>query len=309
MAYRKLVSHFHLQRAHDGESMKTLYLVLLLTFCSFGKTSLWKISDGKNSLYLGGTIHLLRSTDYPLPSEFDSAYTKSETLIFETDLSQMNTPEFQQSIMKAVTYSGDTTLQQKLRPEIYARITTFLSAKGIPTHSLDMFRPSMISILLTQWEMAKYEMAEEGVDLHFFKKASTDKKKVVGLESTDEQIHYIATLGEDDPNSLLLNTIDEMSTLASTINTMIEAWKTGDEQNLSELIVKEMKESYPSVYQSLLVQRNKNWQPEIIKLITTKETEFILVGAGHLVGKDGLLESLRTEGYTVEQVQFKGDTK
>jgi len=279
--------------------------IALLPFLLFAETSLWKISKGANYLYIGGTIHLLRPSDYPLPSEFEKAFNEAQTIVFETNLAEMKTPEFQSRLIAAVSYPAGRTLRGVLNAETYQKLNAYLQQKGLPFSAINQFRPSMVSILLTQWEMVYFGMAEEGVDLYFYHKAIAQKKRTVGLETTDQQISYIASLGEDDPNGLIQNTIDEVSTIESTISTMISSWKTGNTDILNDLIVKEMKEKYPSIHQSLLVDRNFNWKPEIITMITTPPVELILVGAGHLVGEEGLLKIFEKDGYTVEKAIFK----
>ncbi len=286
--------------------MKKLLPFLFLPFLLFAKTSLWKITNGDNTLYLGGTIHILRSSDYPLPAEFDTAYNKADIVVLETDLSEMNTPDFQSKLISAVSYPKGKSLLDDLTPDTYLKLSNFLEEKGIPISALNQFRPPMVSILLTQWEITKYEMAEDGVDMHYFKKMHEDKKSFASFETIDQQINFISSLGEDDYDGLILNTIEEMTELPSTIEEMISSWKTGDTTALNDLIIKEMVETYPSVYKSLIVDRNKNWVPEIIKMLSTSPIELILVGAGHLVGSDGLLQSLKSAGYMVHQVEVKG---
>lgn len=287
--------------------MKYLLLLLLTPLLLSAKTSLWKISNGENVLYLGGTIHLLRPTDFPLPAEFDSAYNRAEIIALETDLSGMNSGDFQSILIKAVSYPQGKSIKDDLTPKTYKRLTDFLKGKDIPATALDQFRPPMASILLSQWEIQKLDMSEEGVDMHYFTKMKLHNKKLFTFETIDQQIDFIATLSKDDPDGLILNTIEEMNELPSVVNSMIDSWKTGNDFELNNIIIKEMKNVYPSVYKSLIVDRNKNWEPAIHKMLTTNPIELILVGAGHLVGNEGLLQSLKTAGYTVEPALFSKD--
>lgn len=289
--------------------MIKFFLLILIPFALTAETSLWKISHGSNSLFIGGTIHLLRPSDYPLPTEFDSAYSHCDKLVLETNLSDMNSESFQNKLINAVTLPKGESLKTILRPEVYTKITNHLTAKGVPPTSLDNLRPSMASIMITQWEMGKYEMAEDGVDLHYFKKSQNDHKKTIELETNDQQIQYIANLGNDDPNGLILNSLDETSDMSTLIEGMTSAWKTGDQEKLYETVLKDMITECPSMYKSLIVDRNNNWIPQIESMIKSKSVELILVGAGHLIGTDGVLQKLQNLGYTVKQATFKGNSK
>ena len=106
-------------------------------------------------------------------------------------------------------------------------------------------------------------------------------------------------LGNED--AMLLSSIDDMSRIEAVMNTIKSAWLSGDENKLVEVGLVEMMRDYPDIYQSLLVKRNNNWMPHIERMMGDKKVEMILVGALHLVGKDGLLQQLRDKGYTVKQ--------
>lgn len=273
------------------------------------RSSIWEISNGENHLYIGGTIHVLRPSDFPLPEVFEQVYKESDELVFETDMAVINSPAFAQKLMRVMSYSDGRTLRSELSPEVYAKVTERLRSKGIPPHSFDQLKPSMVSILLTQYEMQEYDMAAEGVDIFFSKSAKRDNKKMHGLESAEEQLAFLSGLGEDDPDALILNTLEEMHEMKNLINSMISSWRKGDEKQLEEFIIREMEEKYPSIYQEILVDRNNNWFPAILGFIKSEPVEMILVGAAHLVGDEGLLNMLRAKGYSVTQVTISETEK
>ena len=83
---------------------------------------------------------------------------------------------------------------------------------------------------------------------------------------------------------------------------MRAAWRDGDSDSLIAQLIELMETDYPDMYQALLVERNNRWIPVILKYFSTDDIEFVLVGAAHLVGKDGLLETLESAGYSIEQL-------
>ena len=129
--------------------MRWLLIALIFTASAANaKTSLWEVSNGSHRLYLGGTIHMLSRTDFPLPSEFDSAYQSADRLVFETDLLQLAQPQFQQMLLKKVSLPKPRTLKSVLQPETYRKVTAFLAQRGLTISSFDQMKPSMVSISL-----------------------------------------------------------------------------------------------------------------------------------------------------------------
>ena len=93
---------------------------LSLSLSSLAETSIWQVSNGKNSVYLGGTFHLLKPSDYPLPVEFEQVYNKVNWLVFETDIAQLSSPEFQQKFIKEMRLPSGQILVDQLSPQAYS---------------------------------------------------------------------------------------------------------------------------------------------------------------------------------------------
>ena len=159
--------------------MKKLILGLgfsLLTTSALADTSIWKISKGKESLYLGGTIHLLASSDLPLPGEYETAYKDAEKLVFEVDQGKLSTPEFQMTMMRKMMYQDDTTLDKVLSEKTYQRLAEFCTSRGMDIQQFNKFRPSFIAMTISLIEMQRLGMTGDGVDKLYYDKALKDKK-------------------------------------------------------------------------------------------------------------------------------------
>ena len=275
--------------------------ILLLSITSYAKTSIWQISDGKNTLYLGGTFHMLKPSDYPLPEEFEQVYNKVSWLVFETDMDQLESSEFQQKFLQSMTLPTGQILADHLSAQAYAELIRYAAENNIDTARLQRYTPQMVALIITIEELKRYGLTAEGVDTFIGNKAKKDSKIVSKLESTDDQIHYISTMGEGNESNLILQTIADMKDLPKELTAMTNAWRTGNDEALFNTGIKPMLEDYPKIYQSLLVERNNNWIGKIEKLIAQPEKKFILVGALHLIGQDGLLQQLKDRGYQVQQ--------
>ncbi len=274
---------------------------LLFSFLSHAETSIWQVSNGQNTVYLGGTFHMLKPSDYPLPKEFEEVYKKVNWLVFETDIDQLETPEFQQKFIKAMSLPSGQILVDQLTPQAYSGLISYAAKNDIDTGRLQHFKPQMIGLIISLEELRKFGLTAQGVDDFIGDKGKADGKMITKLESIDEQIHYIATMGQGNESDLILQTLADIKDLPKDLTIMSTAWRSGNRQSLNDAGIKPMMEDYPQVYRSLLVERNNNWLPKIERLINHPEKKFILVGALHLVGKDGILEQLKNKGYQVEQ--------
>ncbi|NRA24096.1 MAG: TraB/GumN family protein [Oleispira sp.] len=274
---------------------------LSLSLSSLAETSIWQVSNGKNSVYLGGTFHLLKPSDYPLPVEFEQVYNKVNWLVFETDIAQLSSPEFQQKFIKEMRLPSGQILVDQLSPQAYSALIHYAAQNDIDTGRLQHFKPQMVGLIISMEELKKLGLTAQGVDDFMGKKAEKDGKMVTKLESIDEQIHYISTISQGNESDLILQTLNDIKDLPEDLDMMTQAWRSGNSKNLFETGIKPMMKDYPQVYQSLLVERNDNWLPKIENLIKHPEEKFILVGALHLIGKDGLLQKLKEKGYQVKQ--------
>jgi uncharacterized protein len=279
-----------------------LFCVLSLSSVAIAESSVWKISKGKNSFYLGGTVHVLRASDFPLPSEFDTAYADSTKLLFEADVSRAQSAEMQNIIATRGMYTDGTTLDKVLTPEAWKAAQEFCAKAGIPEVGVKPLKPWLFAIMVSALELQKLGVSTEGVDMHFSKKAAKEGKSVAFLETFEEHIDYLVNMGAGQESEMIENTIKDIASLPKMVDGLLAAWKTGDLKEIDSIMLREMRGKYPKLFQELLVDRNNKWLPKLEALAKTPETEFVLVGVGHLAGAEGLVEQLRKRGYQVSQL-------
>lgn len=286
-----------------GRSLMCSLLVLLPLALANAQSSVWVATAGEEKVYLGGTVHLLRPADYPLPDPFETAYQDSDKLFFETDIARMSDFSVQARMMQALTYSDDTTLRSVLNEEAYTALSTHVATVGLPLQMLEKFKPGLLISTLQVIEFQKMGFTPQGVDAHFNSRAMGDGKPVGQLEEIDAQIGFIANMGVGHESEFVLLSIEDLKDIHATMDQMVSAWRAGDNAALADLFVDDMKEGYPALYKELLVDRNNNWIPLIENMFAEEGTELVLVGAAHLVGDDGLLSILEEKGYQVDRVQ------
>jgi len=280
-----------------------LSVTLIFLFCTqvLAETSVWKIRKGESVIYLGGTCHLLRQSDFPLPPEFERAYRASDLLVFEADPGELNNPSTQQILMSKAMYADGSTIDRHLSPRTYQLLSEYCASNGIPIDALKKFKPSIVAVIMEAIELAKLNATQEGVDMFFYQSAKQDGKDIEGLETVEEQIDFIAGMGQGDEDAFVTLTIKDLKSIKPLYESLVDAWKKGDTGQLNALMVADLKKT-PKLYKMLLTDRNRNWLPKIDAYSKTPRKEFILVGAGHLVGPDGILEALKKKGYKVEKL-------
>ncbi|MDG4476733.1 TraB/GumN family protein [Thiovibrio frasassiensis] len=280
----------------------SIALVFLICTQAWAESSVWKIQKDNSVMYLGGTFHLLRPSDFPLPPEFAEAYRASDLLVFETDLGKLNEPSVQEKLLAKAVYADGSTIDQHVSGKTYRLLNEYCAVRGIPLENLKHFKPSIIAVTLASVELAKFGVAKEGVDSFFHKLATEEKKRIEGLETIDQQIQYVVEMGAGNEDAYIAHTLRDLKSIKQDYETMVEAWRKGDLKKIDALFVAELKKTMPKLYKKLLTDRNKLWFPLLEAYHRTPEKEFILVGAGHLAGTEGIIETLRRKGYTVEKL-------
>lgn len=265
-------------------------------------SAVWQVSSGANTVYLGGTVHLLRPSDYPLPQEYEQAYQASNEIYFETDIGAMSDISVQTQMLQQLTYQDERTLQSVLSEEAYTALSEYISGTGMPMMMMEKFKPGMVISTLQVLEFQRIGFTPQGVDMYFNTRAVGDAKSLGQLETIMEQIGFLASMGEGNESEFILLSLEDLEETAEVMDDMIAAWREGNNDRLADLFVNEMRNEAPELYDSLLRQRNLNWIPQIEQMLQDDDTEFVLVGAAHLVGSDGLLELLQAKGYSVNQL-------
>ncbi|RBP49145.1 TraB/GumN family protein [Arenicella xantha] len=285
-------------------SFVLLSLMLAVMPTADAKSPVWKVSKDGYVLYLGGTIHLLSASDYPLPEAFEIAYENADTLWFETDIAAINSLDTQAQFLQVMMYQDGSTLSQVLNRDTHKKLSDFLAERELPIAAFETVSPAGLMSTLMAIELTKLGLIDQsaGVDLHFDQRAQKDQKLKQSLESVSEQLAFLQNINELEPNHFIATFIDELAELPQVWQSLLSAWRDGNLEQLAAVGIEPMKADYPSLYEVLLVQRNNNWIDDIEKMLVTQDVEFVLVGALHMAGETGLLKQLRSAGYEVEQL-------
>lgn len=287
-----------------GRILYSLFLLLFAFSASINaETSVWTVTKNGNKLFIGGTVHLLVASDYPLPAAYQKAYARSAKIVLETDMQKLQSAEFQATMMRELSYTGDVNLRQVIDQQTYKTLEQFFSQRGIPMANIIGFKPGMVATMMTMVELQRLGLVGIGVDAYYNTKAINDEKLLGQLESVETQLNFIANMGVGQEDEMLAYSLADIAKLPSLMRTMKDAWRQGDMNTLEAIGITPFRVEFPSIYQALLVDRNNAWMPQIEAMLKTSEIEFVLVGALHLAGEDGLLSQLISRGYKVELLQ------
>jgi uncharacterized protein YbaP (TraB family) len=268
-----------------------------------GKSFVWKATSKQGRVvYLAGSIHLLSAQYYPLNAAFDTAFGASDLLVEEVDMGEMLAPESQLTMLTRGMLPSGQSLEKVVSPATYAAVTEKVTALGLPMGPLNLFKPWALALTLQalEWQKAGFN-ADLGLDKHFYDMAKTAGKKSQGLETLEFQISRFNEMPMDLQERVLSETMKELETTQTSFVTLADAWKSGDAKAVETIVLRELK-AEPEMYQRLLVERNRAWLPQIEALFKRPAAAFVVVGAAHLVGSDGVLQMLRSRGYTVDQL-------
>ena len=266
---------------------------------------LWKVSDADNSLYLLGSFHLLKPTDYPLAPTTDAAFDDAEQVVFELSPQDLAGPELAQSMAGAALRGDGRTLQQALPVPTWKALKKHMDARGWDPVAMQQYDAWFVSLWIAMKEMERAGLAADlGVDKHFADRTVAAGKPARGLETIDQQILLFEGMSQEQQVQSLESTLADIDNVSGMIDEMHRLWRAGDEAGLFAVTGAEMKAEFPALYDRMNRDRNRAWLPVLRAMLDEggDDDALVIVGAMHLLGEDGVVEGLRKAGYTVERL-------
>jgi uncharacterized protein len=281
---------------------RLLALCLLGSLTAHAASPVWAIRGAHNTVYLAGSVHLLPAQDAVLPQAFDRAYADSAKLVMELDLGKLDPLEAAGWLSEHGALPQGTTLRGMLGEQRYGRVSAAATELGLPVQLLDGQAPWVVGIELADLEYLHLGFdPSQGVEQQLVHRAHADGKPTAGLETLDEELGSLGSLSSEDQVRLLDQTVSELKQSQSEMQEVLHAWRRGDAATLSRLLAREYR-SFPALYRPLVTARNQRWLPQVEQLLREDRNSFVIVGALHLVGDGGLLELLRRDGFTPQQL-------
>ncbi len=266
--------------------------------------ALWRASLGTAQFYLFGSVHLGRADLYPLPARVDAAFAMADTLVVEVDLLSLQPRRAEQLILERGFYAaGEGDLEAGVSAATWQRLLDHVAVDGLPLHELRRHRPWLAAIKLSTRAANRAGFRENlGIDRYFLRLAE-GVKPIVALESMTAQLNLFAQLSAVDQENMLRETLRDLDQGEDYFEQLFAAWRSGDEAALQVLLERSL--SAPQLRrlrQLLLGDRNWRMAAGIMRLVDAGKTPFVVVGAAHLVGDDGLVQLFIDRGLHLERL-------
>ncbi len=275
---------------------------LALATTATADPAMWKISDDDNTIWLFGSVHVLKPETEWRTDALDAAIAEAEAVYFEAPTDENAQGQFQQLIFQYGLNPEGTTLTSLLDEEQIALLNRVAAAYGVPVSTLEPLRPWLAGLMipLTAIQASGYD-PNSGVEMVL--SGETDDSLERFFETPEEQIRFFADLPDDIGVQSLVAGLQQLEDDPAMLDHMVAAWAAGDVEQLDEIFHGAMRDLDAQIYQTLIVDRNVAWVEELDTLMDGSDDAVIVVGAGHLVGESGVPTLLEAEGYTVERVQ------
>lgn len=287
-------------------ALLALSLLLLLPASAAAKSFIWKVERNGRTSYLLGSIHLADRSFYPLPAAMREAFAAAKVLVLEARPDRLKA--LGPALMAKEIYRPPDSLAKHVSKKTIARLRRAtrslrpLLARGrLSFERLSMFKPWLLAMVLSNLELqrAGYK-AELGIDMHFF--ARRGKRRVDVLEGAEAQLGMLSKLGDSKQERFLLYTLHDLARTRSLMKRIVTLYKRGDHRRLSRLLLSSA-HRFPGIHRMMFTERNRAMAETIDAMLEkSSETHLIIVGAGHVGGRTGLLRLLSRKGFELHQL-------
>jgi uncharacterized protein YbaP (TraB family) len=263
--------------------------------------ALWVIKDEDTTIYLFGSVHVLKPGLGWFDDGVKTAFDSSDQLVLE--LVEPPAAEVQALFGKLAMDQQGKTLRSKMNDADRAVYDAAMGKLGIPAPAFDPFEPwaAGMTLSLMAIQKAGYE-PNSGVETQLTAAAKVSKKPIIGLETAEFQLGIFDTLPEADQITFLVETAKMIDDTNSMMEKMVNMWGSADTESLAQL----MNEGLTSrtLYDALLTNRNANWAKWISAQMKKPGVTFMAVGAGHLAGSTSVQALLPAYGLTATRVAY-----
>jgi len=262
---------------------------------------LWQLKGRNNSVYLLGSVHVLRDDAQPLAPSITRAYQDADIVYMEVDLDDLDPMEVQQFTLSNGVLPPDQSLATLLGAARYSKAKSEAEKLGLDLDQLAQLEPWVVALSAVQAQVLRLGLnPDAGIERRLAREAARDQKEIRGLETVVDQLGIFDRLPLDRQQDFLLMSLEEAIELPATIDDMIDAWSRGDIERLAAMMSDEFKD-FPELYESLVVARNHNWTRQIVELLDDDTDYLVVVGALHLAGADSVIEMLRERGVSARR--------
>jgi hypothetical protein len=263
--------------------------------------ALFVARDADSTLYLFGTVHVRRPGGAWGGADAQAALAEAEDLWTELDMG----PDMQARVQSIMVQEGigPEPLSSRMTQAEYASFAALTMQFGVPARNFEPMRPWLAALTLSVLPMiqAGYD-PNAGVD-HVLASETPETVRRRYFETPEQQIGFFANMSDEAQMQFLRDAINEAQEGVAVMDALSEAWARGDLQTLERMVIDEFRAAAPDVYDVIFTQRNRAWTETLMTELEGEGVDFVAVGAGHMLGEDGLVAMLRARGVNVERVR------
>jgi uncharacterized protein YbaP (TraB family) len=266
-----------------------------------GEPAVWTLKDEDTTIYIMGTVHLLRPELNWRSDAINQAFESADTIVFEADVSS---PEAGSAMMRFIadkaTFKDGRRLTSLLNASQTKELNEALDSLNFPLDGIQTMKPWFASITLSMLQVQKDGFdPTSGVETVLEAEGKADGKRFAYLETIDEQLGLMAALPDDQQVEFLIATVESIDEGAEMLDLLVDEWVDGDVNGLAIMLANPDIMGSEEMYDALLRVRNERWAPKITDMLEEPGTRLIAVGAGHLAGEDSVITLLRNQGLEV----------
>lgn len=259
--------------------------------------ALWLVRDADTTIYLFGTVHLLKPGMNWLRGPIADALTRSDTLVTEI-LNDNQTP--QSALLELTLLPNGQSLRDMMQPETRKAFETLLLREGMRVDAFDRFEPWYPGVILSMLPLMQQGLRpDSGVEAKLA--ATHGDRPREALETARFQIELFHTLPQSAQLAYLSSVVDHYDEVSPLMDRLVDAWGKGDNDAIGSAMLENV--DPPEVADALIVKRNRAWADWIAQRLDRPGTVFLAVGAGHLAGPDSVQHFLSAKGMKTERVQ------
>ena len=267
---------------------------------------MWQVKSETATVSLVGSIHVGKPDFFPLAEPFETAFAAASVLAVEVDMGDpANLQKSAVLVMQKGILPGDTTLEDRLSPELWKRMQDYAAESNMPLDMYSKFTPGIVAMMMVLEEYKKVGFDPElGIDKHFLDLAHEQEKEIRELETIEAQLDLFFSIDDQLDDILVAEFLDQMSEISAITDQMVVLWKSGDVEGLDDFLQDQVGEDpeMAAFYRTLLDDRNVKMADKIDAWLQADTDIFVVVGAGHFAGPMGILSLLEGKGYDVIQM-------
>jgi uncharacterized protein YbaP (TraB family) len=287
-------------RGHRTRLLAALAAVLLPFGIAAANPAVWAVAGKNNTVYLFGSVHLLPEGGFAIAGELETAYRDAELVCLEVDIGAL-TPATTLSVTLARAIDPEGRGLFELLGPSAARVREAAAAAEFDLAQFEPFEPWFVGITVSVMALQQHGyVAEHGVEQIILQAAKQDGKPGCGLETLDEQLAVLDSLPAEEQLEVLLQSLEEAKDIEEEMKRLFDAWQDGDDEPLSRQLEEEFAD-YPELAERLIYARNEHWADQVAALLEQPDDVLVVVGALHLVGKQGLPAKLERRGFRIQR--------